>query len=308
MIPAILGSSVYQFMVVINSVFASLLDDGTVAWLYYADRIFQFPLGVFSIAVGTAVLPAFSKLAAANDNDGLQNLLERSLGWINFITIPAATGLTVLALPITQLCYQYQRFSFTDSLQTAHALQAYSIGLWALSCHGILARAYLSKRDTKTPAVVACLTLALFAYFSLAFMGPPTAPGDSWYRAVLVQAQARFGLAALSHAGLALAGSFAAFVSFLALFICLPRVGLAGAVKPMIGSLVRCAVGSAVMAVLLIALLNAVESKLLLVATGVIGGVLVYLAAMVLLKSTEAGELVAFLRSGDTSRFSFRKR
>ena len=151
MAPAAVGAAAYQISIFINTLLASFLPLGSVSYLYYADRIMQFPLGVFAIAIGTAVLPSMSRQASVKDWDGLKGSLSYSLRLIFFITVPAMVGMIVLSKPIIKLLFQRGEFDPAAAEATSAALIAYAVGLWALSAVQVLTRAFYSMKDTKTP-------------------------------------------------------------------------------------------------------------------------------------------------------------
>ena len=130
--PAVIGAAVYQLNVLVSTILASLLEPGSVSYLYYADRLLQFPLGVFAVALGTAALPSFSSLAARNDVSGLKTTLSYSLRMVNFVSLPAALGLMVIAVPAFSLLFQRGAFGATDVLASARALVFLAMGLWAV--------------------------------------------------------------------------------------------------------------------------------------------------------------------------------
>ena len=172
MAPAALGAAAYQFSVFINTLLASFLPEGSVSYLYYADRIMQFPLGVFAIAVGTAVLPAMSRQAANKDMEGLKDTLSFSMRLIFFITVPAMVGMIVLADPIVSLLFERGLFDSAAASATASALVAYAAGLWALSAVQVVVRAFYSLQDTKTPVKLAIVSLVFNILLCLALMYP----------------------------------------------------------------------------------------------------------------------------------------
>lgn len=193
MAPATLGAAVYQFTVFINTLLASYLPEGSVSYLYYADRIVQFPLGVFAVAVSTAVLPSMSRQAADKDMEGLRDTMSYSLRLVFFITVPAMTGMIVLAEPIIRVLFQRGQFDPLATRATAAALIAYSVGLWALSAVQILVRVFYSLQDTRTPVRIAVVSLVGNVVLSVALMLP------------------------FQHVGLALASSGGSIINFVLL-------------------------------------------------------------------------------------------
>lgn len=199
MAPAALGAAVYQFAVFINTLLASFLPQGSVSYLYYADRVMQFPLGIFAIALATAVLPTMSRQAADKDMTGLSESLSHALRLVFFITIPSMVGMIVLAEPTIHLLFQRGEFDPAATKATAQALIAYAVGLWALSAVQIVVRAFYSLQDTRTPVKVAVVSLACGAALSLILMGP------------------------FKHVGLALASSGGSIINLALLVIILRR-------------------------------------------------------------------------------------
>jgi putative peptidoglycan lipid II flippase len=199
MVPAALGAAVYQLSVFINTILASFLPGGSIPWLYYADRLMQFPLGIFTMAIGSATLPALSRLAASGDREGFRASAHFALALSFFITVPAMAGLVALAEPLVAFLFERGEFTRAGTFGTAQALMAYALGLPFLSGSGILARVFYSRRDTRTPTLVAAGSLALGALSALALMGP------------------------LRHQGLALASSLASLANFLGLYLILAR-------------------------------------------------------------------------------------
>ncbi|MDR2725967.1 MAG: murein biosynthesis integral membrane protein MurJ, partial [Candidatus Adiutrix sp.] len=197
--PAALGAAVYQLSVFINTILASFLPDGSIPWLYYADRLMQFPLGIFTMAIGSAALPALSRLAASGDRAGFLASAHFALALSFFITVPAMAGLITLAEPLVAFLFERGEFTRSGTLGTAQALKAYALGLPFLSGSGILARIFYSRRNTRTPTLVAAGSLAFGALAALVLMGP------------------------LRHQGLALASSLASLANFIWLYILLAR-------------------------------------------------------------------------------------
>lgn len=199
MAPAAVGAAVYQVSVFISTILASLLPQGSVSYLYYADRVVQFPLGIFAIAIGTAVLPSMSRQAVARDMDGLAQTLTYSLRLVFFITIPALIGLMVLAEPIVKLLFQHGRFTAGDAQAAAQALVAYCCGLWALSGVQIMVRVFYALQDTRTPVKAAVVSLTFNIVLAVILMWP------------------------YKHVGLALASAAGSILNFFLLVIILRR-------------------------------------------------------------------------------------
>ena len=199
MLPAILGSAVYQFNQFMGTLLATFLQEGSVSWLYYADRLVQFPLGIFAIAISTAALPSLATEAAKKDLGQFQSTLNHALCLVFFITLPSMVGLIILGKPIIQILFERGAFDARSSVMTAYALFYYTLGLWAFSGVRIMVSAFYALQDTKTPVKVAIIALVINLTLSLALMGP------------------------LKHGGLALALSLASAVQFLLLVFFLKK-------------------------------------------------------------------------------------
>lgn len=172
MLPAAFGAAVYQLAVFINTVLASLLPTGSVSYLYYADRLIEFPLGIFAIAVSTAILPSLSRQAADRDHRALVETLGYGLRLTMFINLPAMVGLILLARPLVLLLFTRGRFDLAAAQATAAAVVGYGVGLWAFAGVRAVVAAFYALKDTKTPVVVAAVCLVINVALSLALMGP----------------------------------------------------------------------------------------------------------------------------------------
>ena len=206
--PVILGGAVYQINVVVGTLLGSLLAEGSVTYLYFADRLVQFPLGVFAIATSTAVLPSLSRHAAVGEIVKLKDTFGHALRLVFFITIPALVGLIILREPIVILLFQRGAFDINASQLTAQALLYYCIGLWPFAAVRIVAATFFAMQDTRTPVQIAAISI-----FANIIMG-----------VILMRS--------LSHGGLALATSLASMLNLgllvLALRAKLGALGLKG--------------------------------------------------------------------------------
>ncbi|UIJ37909.1 murein biosynthesis integral membrane protein MurJ [Desulfobaculum bizertense] len=162
MLPTVFGAAVYQINILLGTLLASLLPAGSISYLYYADRLVQFPLGVFGIAVSTAALPSLSRLAARKDMDGFKEALNASMRLTLFISIPAAAGLIGLAGPVVELLFQRGAFSTAAVDATSIALVGYAIGLPAFAMVRPLVSAFYALEDTKTPVIAATLSVVVY--------------------------------------------------------------------------------------------------------------------------------------------------
>jgi len=172
MAPAVLGVSVAQISLLINTIFASFLTSGSVSWLYYADRLMEFPAGLLGAALGTILLPSLSRAHASNDPEEFSALLDWGLRLTFLLTLPAALALALLGVPLIATLFQHGAFTATDVLQTRQALVAYSIGLTGLILVKVLAPGFYARQDIRTPVKIAILTLLATQAMNLAFVGP----------------------------------------------------------------------------------------------------------------------------------------
>ncbi|WP_148714597.1 murein biosynthesis integral membrane protein MurJ [Chitinolyticbacter meiyuanensis] len=200
--PALLGVSVGQISLLINTAFASFLVSGSVSWMYYADRLMEFPSGVLGVALGTILLPSLSKTYASNDGAEYSRLLDWGLRLALLLALPSAVALAVIAEPLTISLFQYGAFTAHDAAMTQQALVAYSVGLVGLIMVKILAPGFYARQNIKTPVKIALITLALTQLMNLVFV---------WH---------------LKHAGLALAIGLGACFNAAVLFRQLRRHGI----------------------------------------------------------------------------------
>jgi len=202
MLPTLFAVSIVQINLLVDTIFASYLVDGSISWLYYSDRMVEFPLGVFGIALATVLLPNLSSEHAKNETEKFSNMLDWALRWVFLIAIPAAVGLAVLAVPLLTTLFQYDEFTAHATIMSGKSLLAYSLGLPAFILIKIFASGFFSRQDTKTPVKIGAI--AMVANIGLNFL--------------LV------GL--LQHTGLALATSLSACLQALLLFYLLRKEGV----------------------------------------------------------------------------------
>ena len=202
MAPAILGVSVSQVSMIINTIFASFLTAGSVSWMYYADRLMELPSGVLGVALGTILLPSLSKARANDDHQEYSQLLDWGLRLCVLLVLPCALGLALLAEPLTVALFEYGKFTASDALMTQRALIAYAVGLFGIILIKVLAPGFYAKQDIRTPVRIAILTLIATQLMNLVFIMP------------------------LRHVGLALSISLAASLNAALLFYRLRRSGL----------------------------------------------------------------------------------
>jgi putative peptidoglycan lipid II flippase len=196
MLPAIFGSSVAQVNVLIGGIIASMLGVGKISLLYYSDRLMEFPLGLFGIALATVTLPYLSRQWSNREYEDFSATLDWSMKLVLLIAVPAAVGLIVLAEPLVATIFYGGVFDADDVRLTALALQAFAIGLVGFSYVKILAPAFFAREDTKTPVKIGLIALAVNFLLSVSL---------AWYLTAIGYAG--------SHAGLALAISVAALLN-----------------------------------------------------------------------------------------------
>jgi len=172
MAPAILGVSVAQISLLINTVFASFLATGSVSWLYYADRLMEFPSGMLGVALGTILLPSLAKHYTDDSPEEYSKLLDWGLRLTVLLALPSAVALAVLAVPLITTLFQYGAFTALDVEMTQRALLAYSLGLVGLILVKVLAPGFYARQNIKTPVKVALFTLTATQLMNLAFYKP----------------------------------------------------------------------------------------------------------------------------------------
>ena len=209
MIPAIFGSSVAQINVLLGGIIASLLGVGSISYLYFSDRLMEFPLGLFGIALATVTLPYLSRLWASGSREVFAQTLDWSMKLALLIAVPAAVGLIVLAEPLVVTLFHYGEFTSHNVEMTAIALQAYALGLIGFSYVKILAPAFFAREDTKTPVKIGIVALVVNLVLSIA---------AAWYLTHIEYVG--------PHVGLALATSIAALLNAGLLYRGLRRDGV----------------------------------------------------------------------------------
>ena len=199
MVPGIFGVSIHQINFLISRIMATSLEEGSVSSLYYASRMHELTLGLFSIALATALLPTFSEQASVKDIPGLKRTFEFSMKLIILITMPAMVGLLVLNKPIIQVVFQYGQFDIQSTAMTSSCLFYFAFSLPFISGVKVLAPAFYSFKDTKTPVIVAFIAMLIYISLALLLMGP------------------------LRVGGIALSLSVSSFINFVLLFFLLEK-------------------------------------------------------------------------------------
>ncbi|MEE9447426.1 MAG: murein biosynthesis integral membrane protein MurJ [Arenicellales bacterium] len=198
-LPALFGVSVAQINLLINTLLASFLVTGSISWLYYSDRLMEFPVGVFGIALATAILPKLSKDHASKSGAGFSLTLDWACRWVMLIAVPAMLALIILGEPIVTSIYHYGKFTDADVSSVYHSLVAFSFGLVPIILVKVLAPGFYAQKNTKTPVRIGMVAMGVNILFSLILFKP------------------------MAHVGLALSTSIAALVNAGALFYMLRK-------------------------------------------------------------------------------------
>jgi putative peptidoglycan lipid II flippase len=196
MLPTVFSSSVAQINLLVGTMFASLLVVQAQSWLYFSDRLIEFPLGLFGVAIGTVILPHLSRRHAAEDMAGYGAALDWGMRCVLLIALPAATGLAVLAEPLVSTLFRHGRFNLDDARMTAISIQAMCIGVPGFMLSKVLLPAFYSRQDTRTPMRIAIRTVIANVLFTILLVTP------LWHYQVVA-----------AHAGIALATAFAGLLN-----------------------------------------------------------------------------------------------
>ena len=170
MAPAVFGVSISQISLLINTIFASFLVTGSVSWLYYADRLMEFPTGMLGVALGTILLPGLAKYYADDSPERYSELLDWGLRLTLLLALPAAVALAILAVPLISTLFFYGKFTLHDLMMTQQALVAYSLGLLGLIMVKVLAPGFYARQNIKTPVKIALATLLATQLMNLVFI------------------------------------------------------------------------------------------------------------------------------------------
>lgn len=170
--PAIFAVSIAQISLVINTIYASFLPSGSISWMYYADRLMEFPTGVLGVALGTILLPSLSKHASSGNLVDFSKILDWGIRLCLLLALPATVGLGLLAKPLTMTLFMHGKFTMHDVTMTSYALIAYSLGLLGLILVKVLAPGFYANQDIKTPVKIAIFVLCCTQLMNLAFIGP----------------------------------------------------------------------------------------------------------------------------------------
>lgn len=282
MLPTIFGAAVYQINILVGTLLASLLAEGSVSYLYYADRLVQFPLGIFAIATATAVLPSLSRQAAEKDLQAVRDTFTYAMKLVFFITVPSMVGLIVLREPIVALLFKRGAFDSQTTHLTAYALLYYSVGLWAFSAVRIVVSTFYALQDTKTPVRTAVISVCANIALGILLMGP------------------------MGHGGLALSTSLASMLNLgLLIWALRAKLGMLE-LKTITASVSKTAICSGIMGVAVWAIARGIIpgeggtlSGLFFGLLGsIIAGLVLYGLFSLLFKSRELEKVLAIARNG----------
>ena len=224
MLPGVVGVAIYQINVVVTRLLASFLEQGSVSWLYYSQRLFEFPQGIFIASLAQALLPAMSRQAAAGQESELLDSLQHGLNLIIIITLPAAAGLALCAQALFSQLFMGGEFTYADVQHTTAALTAYAPGLLFVGISRVIVPLFHARQDTRTPVVISFWTLLVNAGAGLILM--------QYY----------------SYIGLAVALSLASCFNAVALLVMLRRkLTTPLELKPLFGVLLRVVLATIVM-------------------------------------------------------------
>ncbi|MEX5426305.1 murein biosynthesis integral membrane protein MurJ [Acinetobacter radioresistens] len=171
MLPALFGVSVTQINLLLNTIWASFMQDGSVSWLYSAERMTELPLGLIGVAIGTVILPSLSARHAEQDQTKFRGMLDWAARVIMLVGIPASIALFMLSTPIIQALFERGEFTWEDTRMTALALQCMSAGVIAFMLIKVFAPGFYAQQDTKTPVRVGLIAVATNAILNVVFIG-----------------------------------------------------------------------------------------------------------------------------------------
>lgn len=268
--PSVMGLAAYEINLMVDTLLASLLPEGSISYLYYANRLVQLPLGVFGVALGVAILPILSEHAARKETHELINTISFGIRLILFITVPASVGMIMLRFPIVNALWERGEFTRMATEGTAFALLCYAVGLFACAGVRVIVSAFYSLQDTKTPTKIGIYSIILNIALNLILMGP------------------------LKHGGIALATSLAAMFNMLALiYILRKRLGRLGGRK-ILASVLNLSVAVAGMGIVVYFSSHAFYDprsvlgfKLLVLSACILGGLVSFVYISMLMKNEE---------------------
>ncbi len=263
MLPAVAGLAIFQINLLVDNKLASQLGDGAISALQYATRLFQLPLGVFAVAIASAILPRLAEQMASKNSDALSLTLQRGIKLASFIVLPAMAGLFAVGESVIRLLFEHGEFTPEATRLTFYALACFLPGLIGYGLAQVITRAFYAMQDTKTPMIVGAFTVFVNVALNFALIG------------------------SMGVGGLALATSIAGLVNMMLLFIILERRLQLTLFGPLFGDLSKMVMSASLMGVLTYGvhlwLRSHLSSEILLVGVPVTFGILAYLALAKLL-------------------------
>ncbi|MDR9831141.1 murein biosynthesis integral membrane protein MurJ [Vibrio sp. FNV 38] len=267
MIPALFGVSVSQINLLFDTFIASFLQTGSISWLYYSDRLLEFPLGLFGIAIATVILPALSRKHVDAQSEGFAHTMDWGIRMVLLLGIPAMLGLIILAKPMLMVLFMRGEFSPQDVHQASLSLVAYASGLLNFMLIKVLAPGYYSRQDTKTPVKFGIIAMVVNMVFNAIF---------AWF---------------FSYVGLAIATALSAFVNMALLYWGLHKDGIYRLTSTTLKFLARLVLSGAAMVAVLIGLLDemsvwlswSLAERVLSLSILIVAGGLVYLLCLAVL-------------------------
>jgi len=224
MIPAILGAAVYQCTILLNTVLASFLRVGSISWLFYADRIAQLPIGIFTVALSSVLLPHLARTHADGSREETIQRLSEAVRYSIFFLLPISIGISLTAEPVIGLLFERGKFSAADSWESAKALRWYALGLTPLSLYAVISRLFIARKQAIIPACIGIAVLAISLCVSLAMMGPIEPVKDSRLSDIISALQGLLPWSLnLGHEGLAISSAVAAATSLILSLVALSK-------------------------------------------------------------------------------------
>jgi len=282
MAPAVLGAGITQINVMVDGLLAMFINERGVSVLFFANRLTELPLGIFGVAIATAVLPSLSFFAAKNEKKGFVNAVGFALRYVSFIIIPAAVGLMILGEPIVRLIFQHGEFNSESTMYVVKALRLYAPGLMAFAMLKIIVPTFYALKDTKTPVKVGLATLVLNVILNV----------------ILMQFMA--------ERGLALSTTICAYINVsLLLFLLRKKMGPLG-MKKVAGSIIKIVITTIIMGWMVWGILNITQNyfpgddfidRFMQVIIPITSGLIIYIVIAFITGQRELKELLsAYLR------------
>jgi len=275
--PTMAGFAVSQVNIFVSTILASLLPEGSIAYLYYSMRLVQFPVGVFGVAMAIAVLPSLSKYSAESDFVSLGKDFSYSLRLLMFVSIPAMIGLIALRIPIINLLFQRGEFDYSATEKTAFSLLFYSLGIWSMVGSKVVIATFYSMQDTKTPVKIATLSVLMNILLSVILIIP------------------------LKHGGLALSNTISSWLNFSILLYILKKRLKNIEEKEILKSISKIIIASIIMGIISWLSINNISlwhtsgnliKKILLLSITITFSILIYLLLSIIFRIQQLKDIV----------------